>query len=218
MLKVLLVEDDETIAQLLCEVLAPFYHVTHIVKPSLSLELITQTQFAIFILDLTLPEMDGLALCKKLKDELPYDAGIIISSARSGIDDKLIALRDGADDYLPKPYDPRELLARMEVLINRLGICEVKSDFLVNVEEATLFYKDEKIELTWAEYEIFSLLFGSPNQVIPRSSIANSMSAHRYESGADSINVLIARLRKKLPKSSVIITVRGLGYKFSSES
>ena len=215
MLEVLLVEDDEMIATLLCEVLEPLYKVTHTAEPLEALDFVKAQKFAIIILDLTLPQMDGLTLCKEIRKL--SSAGIIISSARSGIDDKLIALQDGADDYLPKPYDPRELLARMSVLINRLGIVELKNAYTINEEESCIYYENSKIELTWAEYEIFTLLFRSPDAVISRATLANSMSAHRMESGADSINVLMARLRKKLPTPKVIVTLRGLGYKFSTD-
>jgi two-component system, OmpR family, response regulator len=215
MLEVLLVEDDEMIATLLCEVLEPLYKVTHTAEPLEALDFVKAQKFAIIILDLTLPQMDGLTLCKEIRKL--SSAGIIISSARSGIDDKLIALQDGADDYLPKPYDPRELLARMSVLINRLGIVELKNAYTINEEESCIYYENSKIELTWAEYEIFTLLFRNPDAVISRATLANSMSAHRMESGADSINVLMARLRKKLPTPKVIVTLRGLGYKFSTD-
>ncbi len=114
MIKILMLEDDELIADLLSRYLSQYANVTHLIYPLDALKLLDSENFDIIILDLTLPQLDGLEVCKMMKKV--SEAKIIISSARSDINDKLFALENGADDYLPKPYDPRELYARIKLL------------------------------------------------------------------------------------------------------
>jgi len=220
MKKVLLVEDDEEIAGLLKRFLSEYYEVIHFNHPYSALGFLRKESVSVIILDLTLPDMDGLALCTEIRSFCT--ASIIISSARSGIEDKLYALENGADDYLPKPYDTRELLARIKLLIKREpDESESKSLFYFDTTCSQLYFKDQKVELTLTEYEIFKLLYDHANQAISRMDIANSISKHRFDSGVESINVLIGRLRKKiepdLSNPIYIQTIRGVGYRFSDE-
>lgn len=217
MIQVIMVEDDEGLAQLLKRFLEDNgVAVETVVKPSQAMELLERKSFHIAILDLSLPEMDGLLLCKKIRSI--SNMGIVISSARGDIANKLEALDTGADDYLPKPYDPRELLARVKVLHKRLssGTAESDAPFLVDTEATTIYHKEVPLNLTRGEYEILKLFLERPNQTISRADMANSMDSHRFESGVDSINVLIARLRKKIEErpQQYIQTVRGVGYRF----
>jgi two-component system OmpR family response regulator len=146
------------------------------------------------------------------------DAKIIISSARSDINDKLFALENGADDYLPKPYDPRELYARIKILHARNKESDVDSKFKLDKNECIIYKDGEPLALTMAEYQIMQLFLENKKQAFSRSDIANSVDSHRFDSGLESINVLIGRLRKKVEKDykkpQHIKTVRGLGYKF----
>lgn len=217
MIKVLMVEDDEGLALLLKRFLEDnSVSVETVVRPSEAIDMLGCKRFDIAILDLSLPEMDGLELCKTIRGLL--NIGIIISSARGDIANKLEALDTGADDYLPKPYDPRELLARIKVLYKRLSP-ESGSEadlFRLDGEAMQIYYKEALLSLTRAEYEILKLFLNRQNQTISRADIANSIDSHRFESGVDSINVLIARLRKKIEErpQQYIQTVRGVGYRF----
>lgn len=219
MLRLLMIEDDLKIAELLCKFLEQHeMEVTHVIKPSVALETLDKNSFDIIILDLTLPEMDGLVLCKKLK--MKYNTPIIISSARSDISDKLQALDEGADDYLPKPYDPRELLARIKNVLRRHGIIKetLANPFEINESSTQISLNGELLDLTRAEYQILKLFLDNVSQTIERSDLANSIDSHRFDSGVESINVLIGRLRKKIEKDSskplYLKTVRGIGYRF----
>lgn len=218
MLKILMLEDDELIANLLIRYLSQYAKVTHLIYPLEALELLDEEKFDIIILDLTLPQLDGLEVCKLMRKVT--DAKIIISSARSDINDKLYALENGADDYLPKPYDPRELYARIKILHKRGANKEERGDskFQIDKKSCIISYDNKELVLTLAEYEIMQMFLDSPNQAFSRSDIANSISVHRFDSGLESINVLIGRLRKKVEpdykKPIYIKTVRGLGYKF----
>ncbi|CAA6799209.1 MAG: DNA-binding response regulator [uncultured Sulfurovum sp.] len=217
MLKILMLEDDEVIAKLLIRFLSQYAQVTHIVYPLEALELLDEKKFDIVILDLTLPQLDGLEVCKLIRKV--SKAKIIISSARSDINDKLFALENGADDYLPKPYDPRELYARIKILHARQeNPNDSNSKFKLDETQCTISYEGKVLELTMAEYQIMQLFLDNKKQAFSRSDIANAVDSHRFDSGLESINVLIGRLRKKVEpdyKHPIYIkTVRGLGYKF----
>jgi two-component system, OmpR family, response regulator len=119
-IKIAMVEDDTELAEVLTQYLSKFnISVTNYEDPFLALSAIALEEFDLIILDLTLPGMDGLEVCKELVSK--YDIPIIISSARSDIADKVIALELGADDYLPKPYDPRELEVRIKTILRRFN-------------------------------------------------------------------------------------------------
>lgn len=217
MLKILMLEDDEVIAKLLIRFLSQYAQVTHLVYPLEALELLDEKKFDIVILDLTLPQLDGLEVCKLIRKV--SKAKIIISSARSDINDKLFALENGADDYLPKPYDPRELYARIKILHARQeNLNDNNSKFTLDEHECTIAYEGKVLDLTMAEYQIMQLFLDNKKQAFSRSDIANSVNSHRFDSGLESINVLIGRLRKKVEPDykhpTYIKTVRGLGYKF----
>ena len=217
--KLLLIEDDEQMADLLIRFLEEHeMNVAHVTRPSQALAILEVEQFELIILDLSLPEMDGLELCRKIRQS--SEIHIIISSARSDLDDKLIGFENGADDYLPKPYSPRELLARIKSILKRQGTTEsIESSSVFRVDEGStqVYLNDEVLKLTLAEYEILKLLIKRANQTVSREDIANSIDSHRFDSGVESINILIGRIRKKLDADNFdtyIQTVRGIGYRF----
>jgi len=159
MIKILMIEDDPEFAELLTEYLAQFdIKVTNFEDPFLGLSAGVYN-YDLMILDLTLPGMDGLEVCEEAARK--YDIPIIISSARSDINDKIASFELGADDYLPKPYDPKELHARILSLLRRRTKGDSipkasKSDFETKGE--TIYFKGEALHLTPAEFEILSQL------------------------------------------------------------
>ena len=218
-IKLLLIEDDEQMAELLKRFLEEEnIIVSHVIKPSQALTILEMEAFDMIILDLSLPEMDGLELCVKIREIT--STHIIISSARSDLNDKLIGFENGADDYLPKPYSPRELLARIKTILKRnmpLKSEEKLKKFRVEEASTTIFFENKPLKLTLAEYEILKLLIKRMNMTVSREDIANSISSHRFDSGVESINILIGRIRKKLDPTkfdTFIETVRGIGYRF----
>ena len=219
-IRLLLIEDDEQMADLLSRFLEEQeMEVSHVTRPSQAMTILEVEKFDLIILDLSLPEMDGLELCRKIREIT--DIYIIISTARSDLDDKLIGFENGADDYLPKPYSPKELLARIKSMLRRQGSQKIEeqsnSRFKVFEERTQIVFDGEVLQLTLAEYEILKLLMKRRDQTVSREEIANSIDSHRFDSGVESINILIGRIRKKLdPKNfdTFIQTVRGIGYRF----
>lgn len=214
--RILLVEDDQDLADLLIRFLEDEYEIIHSVYPEDALIQVEIQDVDIILLDLSLPQMDGLVLCKKLYKL--SKAKVIISSARSDINDKLNAFESGALDYLPKPYDPRELKARIKLHLPKEK--DSKETFSFDEKALLLFFNQEKVTLSNAESEIFSILFRNKQQISSREQIANAMSSHNFESSLDSINVLIGRLRKKVHKITdnqiTIKNIRLVGYKLES--
>jgi len=199
-----MIEDDTELAQILTQYLSKFnISITNFEDPFLALSAIRLDSYDLVILDLTLPGMDGLEVCKELVEK--HNIPIIISSARSDITDKVIALELGADDYLPKPYDPRELEVRIKTILRRFN----KSLEFTNAQTKEIFHLDEEkreiskngipLEFTFAEYQILSLLCKHKAAIISRYEILESMDAHS-DGAAGSIAVLINRIRAKSKK------------------
>lgn len=216
MSKILLVEDDREFAGLLSDFLRSHaIALTHVTKAEGVVELLRSEPFDLILMDIGLVGMDGLTLTRQIRKV--SDIAIIISSARSDVDDKLTAFEMGADDYLAKPYDPRELHARIQNLLKRKEI-DTPQIFTVEEEEGKIYKYGVLLDLTKAEFEILCLFLTCPGQVIRRDAIANAMESHRFESGIESISVLVGRLRRKIcdESSSYIETIRGMGYRFES--
>lgn len=172
--------------------------------------------FDLVILDLTLPGMDGLEVCAEIraKQNIP----IIISSARSDINDKIKALELGADDYLPKPYDPRELEARIHSVLRRYENIDESltlghSDFSLDEASMEICYKSNLLDLTNAEYGILAFMIKKQGFVISREDLIHNVSAINEESSNKSIDVMVGRIRNKIGDKGLIESIRGIGYK-----
>ena len=164
--------------------------------------------------------MDGLEVCKEVVAK--YDIPIIISSARSDISDKVIGLQIGADDYLPKPYDPKEMYARIQSLIRRYKKSstpeeqQTQSVFFVDEKRHEISFKNEVLSLTPAEYEILSYMIKQNGFSISREQLVYNCKSLK-DKGSKSLDVIIGRLRAKINDDSknpeYIHSVRGIGYK-----
>lgn len=222
MLEILMIEDDVELAEILSEYLSKHdINVTSYDEPYTGMSAINAKHFDLLLLDLTLPNLDGLEVCKRVAKQ--KNIPIIISSARSDVDDKVRALESGADDYLPKPYDPKELLARIQSLLRRYKSQTPKDDaeasptFRIDKNSREIYFHDKKLSLTRAEYEILTLLISKKGNVFTREAIATESESINPESSNKSIDVIIGRLRAKIEddpkKPKHIISVRGVGYK-----
>jgi two-component system OmpR family response regulator len=211
MVKILMIEDDSEFAELLGEYLAQFdMKVTNYEDAYLGLSAGVK-KFDILILDLTLPGMDGLEVCKEVTQK--YDIPIIISSARSDINDKIEALELGADDYLPKPYDPQEMYARIQSVLRRYSKIKPKQEnSTFTIKSNTIYYHEKALTLTPAEFEVLGLLIKNRGITQSREQIINSSTTMSDIKGK-SLDVIISKIRLKLDDSKLIQTIRGIGYK-----
>jgi len=191
--------------------------------PYLGLSTLDTQKFDLVILDLTLPGLDGLEVCKEIRKR--HSVPIIISSARTDITDKVTALENGADDYLPKPYNPRELQARIMSLLRRQkGLIPTEQsiqkakDLILNEEQRNILLQGKELHLTAAEYGILGYLIKKEGGVVSREELIYNIEAISEETTNKSIDVIIGRIRQKLgenPKEPTYIhAVRGVGYKF----
>ncbi|MCX6051675.1 MAG: response regulator transcription factor [Campylobacterales bacterium] len=225
MIKIVMIEDDAELAEVLIQYLAKFsIEVTNFEDPFLALSNIALKSYDLIILDLTLPGLDGLEVCKELlaKHKIP----IIVSSARSDITDKVIALELGADDYLPKPYDPRELEVRIKTILRRcskeleLLKPEIKNEvFVIDEQKQEIKQNGKFIKFTPAEYEIMLLMCKRKGFVVSRYDILQNCTFLNSDEDSGSLSVIINRIRTKIeiePKNpEYLLTIRGLGYKLT---
>lgn len=220
MINVLMIEDDPEFAQILSEYLLKFnIKVTNYDDPYLGLSAGVKN-YDLLILDLTLPGMDGLEVCKEIRQK--YDIPIIISSARSDVNDKVVGLQIGADDYLPKPYDPKEMHARIISLIRRYKKTSesqevvANSAFKIDEKRHEITYNGKLITLTPAEYEILEYLIKQHSFSVSREQLVYNCKSLK-DKDSKSLDVIIGRLRTKIGDNSKspkhIFSVRGIGYK-----
>ena len=215
--KILMIEDDLELAEILTEYLEQFdFKIVTEDDPFKAVSILKLEPFDLVILDLTLPGMDGLEVCEAIRER--QDIPIIISSARSDVTDKVSALALGADDYLPKPYDPRELEARIHSVLRRYEAKvsqkdDAKSDFKCDTSSMQIYYKSRALDLTNAEYGILSYMVQKQGNVVSREDLIHNVNAINEDSSNKSIDVMVGRIRNKLGDKSLIESVRGVGYK-----
>ena len=223
MIKVLMIEDDAELAEILTEYLEQFdIKIKNVEDPYLGLALLENEKFDLIILDLTLPGIDGLDVCKEIRKESSIP--IIISSARHDIMDKVTALENGADDYLPKPYNPRELEARIKTILRRQPTIvnpqaeNKEKDLILDENKQEIRHHGKVLDLTAAEYGILSYLMKKEGGVVSREELIYNIEAISEESSNKSIDVIVGRIRQKLGESPKepkhIKSVRGIGYKY----
>ncbi len=218
MIKILMIEDDLELAEVLTEFLVDLnMEIETEDDPFKALSRLKLESFDLVILDLTLPGMDGLEVCAEIRAK--QNVPIIISSARSDIKDKVTALELGADDYLPKPYDPRELEARIHSVLRRYETTDIgdstdiHSDFKLDEASMEIRYKNTLLDLTNAEYGILAFMINKQGFVISREDLIHNIGAINEESSNKSIDVMVGRIRNKIGNKALIESIRGIGYK-----
>lgn len=220
MMNILMIEDDVELGQLLQESLLKEQIQTSLaLSPLEGLTALQNGVFDALVLDLSLPQIDGLEICRIVHQSLP-NLPIIISSARSDMNDKVMGFERGADDFLPKPYDPRELAFRLRAILRRRSSVEEVSSmtFCVDEERHTIKRGKEALKLTQAEYDIVLYMLKKEGYVISREELLLNIGSIKYESSLKSIDVIMGRIRQKIgddpKKPRFILSVRGVGYKF----
>ena len=212
-----MIEDDAQFASLLTNYLKRYnLIVTNYEDPYLGLSAGVE-KYDLLILDLTLPNMDGLEVCKEIVSK--YDIPVIISSARSDLSDKVIGLQIGADDYLPKPYDPQEMYARIISLLRRYKkINSSKEEYhslTLDTPKEQILLEDKVLDLTPAEFVVLRLLITNRGSTVSKEQILYDSDIFQYSSDG-SLSVIMNRLRKKVGASVKIKTIRGVGYRLLS--
>jgi len=219
MLEVLLIDDDEKLAPLLKEYCAKYdIQVVSELLPSSGLQTLKDGSFSAVILDVMLPEMDGFEVCRTIRasSQIP----IIMLTARGEVTDRVVGLEIGADDYLPKPFDPRELVARINTIVKRKqpsvqAHANLAFDGLtINTEQREVYVDNKQIVLTTMEYQLLLMMAKSPGKDFSRDDILNQLKGTETEIFSRSVDILISRLRSKLKPAEPIKTVYGSGYAF----
>ena len=224
---ILVVDDEPKIVKLAQDYLEKSgYRVLKANDGELALTIARHEKPDLVVLDLMLPKMDGLDVCRILRRE--SDVPVIMLTARGEETDRLIGLELGADDYITKPFSPRELVARVRAVLRRAS-GEVRNQGVLRVGEleidleghkATL--KGEALQLTRYEFNILAALARHPGQTFTRAQLLDKLHGYAYEGFDRSIDAHIRNLRRKLEADSAdphyILTVYGVGYKFSDEA
>jgi len=227
--KVLLVDDDAKLRKLLREYLEGYgFHVLTLADGLSVAKTIREESPDMIILDIMLPKRDGLEVLKEIRME--FSVPVIMLTAKGEDADRIVGLELGADDYLPKPFNPRELLARIKAVLRRLpdrDRSEARRDenmfieagsLMLNKAKQTLLIEDKEVELSSTEYKLLEALMENPNRVMSRDQLMNLARGRDFMAFDRSIDVHISKLRAKLepdPRSPQRIkTVWGTGYMF----
>jgi DNA-binding response OmpR family regulator len=222
-MSLLLVEDDARVADFLVRGLeAEGYVVIHAKDGPEGFERATSETHDVLILDVMLPGYSGKELCRRIRAR-GLTTPVLMLTAMDAVEDKVDGLRGGADDYLTKPFDFDELLARVEALVRRSKGFEQRPDARLIVGDLSLDREtmvvrkgDRAVELTAKEFQLLEVLMGSPGKVMSRTRILNKVWGYDSDPLTNVVDVYIRRIRSKLdiePDQGLIRTVRGYGYK-----
>ena len=217
----MLIEDHRDIAEMVFDYLEnQGYKVDYAADGVTGLHLGIQNDYDAVVLDLMLPGIDGLDVCRRLRSDAHVDAPVLMLTARDTLEDKLLGFDSGADDYLVKPFAFAELLARVRSLLRREGMAKTPEirigDLILNSLTRDVRRGSNTIDLTNKEYVILEYLMRNPNVVLSRTLIEEHAWNYDFGSVSNLIDVYVRRLRNKLGddgKHELIQTVRGAGYR-----
>ncbi|MBX9686892.1 MAG: response regulator transcription factor [Candidatus Obscuribacterales bacterium] len=221
MAKVLFVEDDADLAEKITEFLSREGHVPeHVADGNEGLHRVKYFEYDLLILDWELPGVSGVEICKSYRAN-GGNKPVLILTGRDGINDKIFGLDTGADDYLTKPFDFRELSSRIKALLRRqqtvVSMVLKAQDLELNPQERSVKRAGVSIELTAREFAILEYMMKHADQVVSPEMILNGVYHSESESTIDSIYTLVKNIRKKLSdKQTLIKTVHGVGYRLNS--
>ncbi|MBO7357779.1 MAG: response regulator transcription factor [Lachnospiraceae bacterium] len=224
--RILIVDDDNNIAELVSLYLIKECFETKIVNDGESaLEAFDSFEPSLVLLDLMLPGIDGYQVCREIrsKSQVP----IIMLSAKGEVFDKVLGLELGADDYIEKPFDTKELIARVKAVLRRIkpvivpeqptgDKCVTYPDLTVNLTNYSVIYKGESIDMPPKEMELLFFLASQPNHVFTRDQLLERIWGYEYVGDTRTVDVHIKRLREKINDHETwkISTIWGIGYKF----
>ena len=225
--RILIVDDDPSISELISLYLNKERYDTKCVEDGEeALRAFESYKPDLILLDLMLPGMDGYQVCREIRSR--SDTPVIMLSAKGEVFDKVLGLELGADDYMIKPFDSKELVARVKAVLRRSGTKKPKSssdqvgdyveyeDLIVNLTNYSVIYKGHTVDMPPKELELLYFLASSPNQVFTREQLLDHIWGYEYLGDTRTVDVHIKRLREKLQDNAnwSISTVWGIGYKF----
>ncbi len=221
--RILLIDDDAQLGPPLAAYFARFDMALECaLRPSTGLERLRQGGLDAAILDVMLPEMDGFALCRTIRKE--SDIPLIMLTARGDVMDRVVGLELGADDYVPKPFEPRELVARLQTVLRRRVAAPTVSEetsvhgrlvfegLVIDPVTRSVQRHGETLELTSTEFDLLHLLAAQAGKVFSRDDILNQLRGHEAELYTRAVDIVVSRLRKKLEPLDCIKTLRNAGY------
>ncbi|SCY85117.1 DNA-binding response regulator, OmpR family, contains REC and winged-helix (wHTH) domain [Paenibacillus polysaccharolyticus] len=224
--KVLVVDDESSIVSAIAYALRrEGYEVETANDGEEALEKVALFHPQVMILDVMMPKLDGYGVCRRLEDR--EDIGIILLTVKNELVDKIVGLEMGADDYMTKPFEIRELLARVKALMRRVEKSSTppqddsKSQAIVNgtlrihVAHRTVTVGEEKLDLTPKEFDLLTILMSNPERVYTRDDLLDRVWGMEYAGGTRTVDIHIQRLRKKIGDTDqqMLQTVYGIGYK-----
>jgi len=221
--RILLIDDDTQLATLLGQYFKQFsLELESATLPSQGFELLDKHHYDLVILDIMLPEMDGFEVCKTIRKD--NDIPIIMLTARGEVMDRIVGLELGADDYLPKPFEPRELVARIQGILKRSQTSNITSEkpeavltfetLHIDTDKRLVTMDKNVLSLSAMEYQLLLLFATSPQKTFSRDELLNTLKGIDADIYTRSIDILVCRLRQKLKPLDLIRTIRGLGYVF----
>ena len=214
--RILLIDDDAALGEPLAAYFGRFgLELVQALRPSEGLALLRQGGFDAAILDVMLPEQDGFSLCRAIRRE--SDLPLMMLTARGEVMDRVVGLELGADDYLPKPFEPRELVARLQTVLRRRGPAPADGrlrfdGMVVDPVTRTVWRQGELVDLTSTEFDLLLLLAREPGKVFSRDDILNQLRGHEADLYTRAVDILVSRLRRKLEPLAAIKTLRNAGY------
>lgn len=213
-ISILVVEDDEAISNLIkINLNMAGYESRQVFDGIEAFNLLKEESFDLILMDIMLPGMDGFELMKKIKD---LNIPVIFLTAKNGLADKVTGLRSGAEDYIVKPFETVELLARIEVVLRRYSKnnnCIEFKNLKIYEEERIVKKEDEAIELTLKEFELMLLLVKNKNMALSREYLLEKIWGYEYMGETRTIDTHIQKIRKKLGIGDNIKTVYKIGYR-----
>ena len=220
--RVLLIDDDEQLGPPLATYFQRFeLELSHALRPSEGLARLRSGGFDAAILDVMLPEMDGFELCRTIRKE--SDIPIIMLTARGDVMDRVVGLELGADAYLPKPFEPRELVAHIQTMLRRRnghngpttaqapGVLAFEG-LTIDPAQRSVQRQGQALDLTSTEFDLLHLLAREAGRVFSRDDILNQLRGHEAELYTRAVDIVVSRLRKKLEPLDCIKTLRNAGY------